>query len=336
MPIKSLATKLGVGRWSSLRPDCSGHAKRQSHRFAGNAPHAADVALACALAGLLFFASALSASAAEPTTSTYVGPPVTVTRVNKSCFSDTIDITGILVPKEEILVRPEREGNQISHVLVDTGDTVTSGQILARLAQPEGQSGGAIALESPAAGMVGRVSAVVGTLTSFQAPPLFQIIAKGEIELLADVSTKIISQLSPGQQAKIKVMGIGVLPGHVRLVSPTIDAATQLGSARIFIGNDKQLRIGTFGRASIVAGQSCGVAVPLSAVLYGSIGAIVEVVRDNRIETRKVTLGLLYEGVVEIREGLSEGDMVVSRAGAFLREGDRVRPVIADESVSKK
>ena len=34
-------------------------------------------------------------------------------------------------------------------------------------------------------------------------------------------------------------------------------------------------------------------------------------------------------GQVEIRDGLNEGDVVVARAGALLREGDPVRPVMA-------
>jgi hypothetical protein len=34
-------------------------------------------------------------------------------------------------------------------------------------------------------------------------------------------------------------------------------------------------------------------------------------------------------GQVEIREGLQEGDIVVARAGALLREGDPVRAVTA-------
>jgi hypothetical protein len=59
-------------------------------------------------------------------------------------------------------------------------------------------------------------------------------------------------------------------------------------------------------------------------------------VRDNKVETRKVILGLLSGGMVEIREGIADGDLVVSRAGAFLREGDRVRPMIADEPADVK
>jgi len=103
---------------------------------------------------------------------------------------------------------------------------------------------------------------------------------------------------------------------------------SQLAQIRIFLGTHRSLRVGAFGRAIIVAGQSCGVAIPLSAVLYGAEGAVVAVVRDKRIETRQVSVGLLSEGEAEIREGLTEGEMVVARAGAFVREGDRVRSVV--------
>ena len=34
-------------------------------------------------------------------------------------------------------------------------------------------------------------------------------------------------------------------------------------------------------------------------------------------------------GRVEVREGLAEGDVVVARAGALLREGDPVRAITA-------
>src|SRR5664280_2526929 len=103
MLIKSFATTFAVGSWPRLRPLGSGQAKWLSHRFAGYVPHAADAALACALAGSLFFASPMLASAAEPKASTYVGPAVTVMKATKTCFTDSIDIAGILVPKEEIL-----------------------------------------------------------------------------------------------------------------------------------------------------------------------------------------------------------------------------------------
>jgi HlyD family secretion protein len=42
-----------------------------------------------------------------------------------------------------------------------------------------------------------------------------------------------------------------------------------------------------------------------------------------------VTAGIRDGALVEIREGLGAGDMLVARAGAFVREGDRINPVPA-------
>ena len=87
--------------------------------------------------------------------------------------------------------------------------------------------------------------------------------------------------------------------------------------------------VNSSGRALIRTGQSCGIAVPLTAILYGTAGTVVQVVRRQRVETRRVETGLMSQGQVEIREGIVEGDIVVARAGALLREGDPVRPVQA-------
>ena len=58
---------------------------------------------------------------------------------------------------------------------------------------------------------------------------------------------------------------------------------------------------------------------------------MVQVVRDNRVETRRVTVGLISADQAEIREGVADGDMVIARAGAFVRDGDHVRAVNSGE-----
>jgi len=72
--------------------------------------------------------------------------------------------------------------------------------------------------------------------------------------------------------------------------------------------------------------------VPLTAIQYSSAGTVVQVIRRNRVETKRVEIGLMSGGNIEVREGLNEGDVVVARAGALLREGDPVRPVMAAEA----
>jgi RND family efflux transporter MFP subunit len=261
---------------------------------------------------------------------------VTVVKAKRECFTDTLQVTGVLAPTNEVLVRPDREGWQISQVLVDPGETVSSGQVLARLAPPEGQTGSTTAVQAPSAGLVTARTAVVGTTASARAEPLFRIAAKGEMELLAETTVKTLGSVAPNQPAKVEIIGIGELSGKVRLASKTISPQTQLGQVRVFVGSDQRLRVGAFGRASIEVGRRCGPAIPLSAVLYSQGGAVVQVVRDGSVETRRVTVGLLAKGQAEIREGLADGDVVVVRAGAFVRDGDRIRAITAAEPAAKR
>jgi RND family efflux transporter MFP subunit len=166
-------------------------------------------------------------------------------------------------------------------------------------------------------------------MASTRADPLFRIATNEEMELLAEAPIKTLARLAPNQSAKIDIIGVGELNGKVRHLSTAINPTTQLGQVRIFVGRDQRLRIGAFGRAMVSIGRRCGASIPFSAVLYGPGGAVVQTVRDGRVETRRVEVGLLAAGQAEIREGLSEGDIVVARAGAFVRDGDRVRPVTA-------
>ena len=292
---------------------------------------AATMAAAAAMAGAIpsdIFAAERDAAQGEMA--------VTVVKAKRECFVDTLQVTGVLTPTSEVLVRPDREGLQISQVLVDPGETVSSGQVMARLAPPEGQTGSTIAVQAPTAGLVTARTAVVGTMASARAEPLFRIAAKGEMELLAETTVKSLASIAPDQPAKIEIIGVGELSGKVRMASKAISPTTQLGQVRVFVGSDPRLRVGAFGRASIELGRRCGPAIPLSAVLYSQGGAVVQVVRDGSVETRRVTVGLLAKGQAEIREGLAEGDVVVVRAGAFVRDGDRIRSITAAEPSAKR
>ena len=79
-------------------------------------------------------------------------------------------------------------------------------------------------------------------------------------------------------------------------------------------------------------------AVPLTAVYLWYFWRYVrgEGPPDSTVETRRVTVGLLAKGQAEIREGLAEGDVVVVRAGAFVRDGDRIRSITAAEPSAKR
>jgi RND family efflux transporter MFP subunit len=206
---------------------------------------------------------------------------------------------------------------------------VSAGQPLARLTPPEG-GGGEVTIVSPVAGVIGASTGVVGAQVSAGGQPLFRIIARGEFDLVGEASAKDMAKIAVNQPAKIKVVGAGVVEGRVRRVSSAIEPVTQLGQVRVAVTSRQRLLINSSGRATIKTGESCNVSVPLTAVLYGGGGTVVQVIRRQRVETRRVEIGLMSGGQVEIKEGLSDGDIVAARAGGLLREGDPVRTIAAD------
>jgi hypothetical protein len=143
------------------------------------------------------------------------------------------------------------------------------------------------------------------------------------------VPPRDLGKLQANQTAPIKIIGAGDVDGKVRRVAPTVEPNSQLGQVIVGINAPRRLLVNSSGRAQIRTGQSCGVALPLTAILYGSAGTVVQVIKHDRVETRRVETGLMQAGQVEIRGGVQEGDIVVARAGALLREGDPVRPVMA-------
>jgi RND family efflux transporter MFP subunit len=63
-----------------------------------------------------------------------VAPPsVTVARVAPAEFVESVRVTGSLVAREEIFVSPEVEGLRVVEILVEQGDRVQKGHVMARL-----------------------------------------------------------------------------------------------------------------------------------------------------------------------------------------------------------
>src|SRR6516162_5937774 len=181
-------------------------------------------------------------------------PAVTVAQVKKRCFRDEIQVTGVLVPRHEVVVRQD---GKISEILVEVGDTVKSGQILARLSPlappeaqgrpPEGQGKDIkdIELKAPVAGIVSFKSplAFVGSFASARdGPPLFQIAKDGEMELVADTPVETLQKLESSKSAPAKIVIVGMfareLDAKIRLLSTTITPMTPLGQVHLTVASD--------------------------------------------------------------------------------------------------
>jgi multidrug efflux pump subunit AcrA (membrane-fusion protein) len=259
---------------------------------------------------------------------------VIVAKSTNACFSDLVRVTGFIVPRREAVVGADQEGSKVSDLFVREGDMVTDNQELARLTPPPSQPGApssgaksTTSLRAPAAGLLIQVNTIAGAPASPQAGPMFRISVNNEIEIDAEIPAVHVMKLNPGATARISRDNAPDLVGRVRLVSPQIDRATQLGHVRISLTNNASLKVGMFVRANIDAKRSCGVAIPRTAIDH----LTVQVVKGNTVETRKVKVGLVSDTSTEILEGLDVGEIVVADAGSSLHDGDQIKTMFAEE-----
>src|SRR5690349_6468533 len=99
---------------------------------------AARAVFALSVLALAFTALPAPASRAADDADKPKGAAVTVLTAAKSCFDDTVEVSGFVLAREETAVRPERPGMKVTEVLAEAGDTVPAGQNLAILNLPEG------------------------------------------------------------------------------------------------------------------------------------------------------------------------------------------------------
>ena len=193
------------------------------------------------------------------------------------------------------------------------------------------------AVKSPVAGVVSARTAKIGAIASGSGSPLFTVIRDGEIELKADVAEDGILKLEPGQKATVTLAGgAATLSGKVRLVEPTLDPQSRLGHVYIRFDEPGKARAGMFASAEIVAEEKQGITLPLSAVTATDGKTVARKVENGIVTLVPVETGIQDGQVIEIVKGLSAGDEVVAKAGAYVRDGDRINPVHAEEASAAK
>lgn len=188
---------------------------------------------------------------------------------------------------------------------------------------------------APVSGLISVRNAKIGAIASGAGQPLFTIEQDGALELVADVSESDILPVKTGQKAEIALAGSATrVEGEVRLVSPTIDPTTRLGTVHVALKDDAQARSGMYGNAEIVIAEDTGVALPLTAITTSADGTTVRKVENGVVRLVSVETGIQDGDMIQIRTGLKPGDEVVAKAGAYVRDGDRIQPVRQEAAAS--
>jgi RND family efflux transporter MFP subunit len=324
-------------------------------------------------------------------------PQVTVIVPGETMVAETVTGPGSIAARRDEAVGVQGEGGLVTAVLVDAGQNVQKGQVLARLdravqvqqvaqlaasvrqaeadarlaeanlsrAQTLVSKGfiskadidqrmatrdSAVArvavakaqlaesqerlnrldIRAPASGLLLSRNIETGQVVGPGSGALFRIAEGGVLEMRAQVAEQDMSRLRPGMTATVTPVGsTESFQGKIWLIDPIIDANTRQGIARIALAYNPGLRVGAFARARIEAGEASRPVLPQSAVQADERGSYVLVVgKDNKVERRAITIGTVGDEGVSVASGLNGSEKVVASAGAFLRPGEKVQPLL--------
>jgi membrane fusion protein (multidrug efflux system) len=121
-----------------------------------------------------------------------------------------------------------------------------------------------------------------------------------------------------------------VFTGKVIAISPSTDVQGHSLEVRASLPNDAlKLRPGLFVNISISLGEKPdAIVIPEGAIWPVGQEKTVFVVADGKAQQRVVVLGERQPGLVEIAEGLSPGEVIVTAGQMKLHDGIKVRSVV--------
>jgi RND family efflux transporter MFP subunit len=175
-----------------------------------------------------------------------------------------------------------------------------------------------------------------GTSSSTQVMPIVRLSENRLLRLILPVPESAVPTVHVGQQVEVHVPTLGrSFPGKVARFADRIASATRTMETEVDVPNPGLVLIpGMYAEVNLTTDRRNGVlTVPVTAVDLGSnesSGQVVVVAPGNRIDIRKVQLGLQTAASIEVRSGLQEGDLVVIGNRASLRAGEQVRPKLTD------
>lgn len=195
-------------------------------------------------------------------------------------------------------------------------------------------------ITAPFAGVVTQRYANLGTLlqagtnSSTQAMPLVRLSQDDVFRLVIPVPESYVHYIRLGQPVKVNVPSLDrTFPGTVKRFSADVREDTRTMHTEVEVLNPSRVLLpGMYAEATITLEQKRqAVAVPLQAVNQEDGQTSVYIVDPlNKIERRKIALGIQTATDAEVVSGLHGGEMVVVSDRSSLKPGEEVRTKVIE------
>jgi membrane fusion protein, multidrug efflux system len=181
---------------------------------------------------------------------------------------------------------------------------------------------------SPVNGFVARRAADPGAFVG-QNAPVVDVVDIGQVRLVANIIEKDLTSMQAGDETQVEVDAFPgeLFMGRLARVAPVLDPATRTAPVEIEIPNPGfRLKPGMYARVTVKTDERKeALIVPANAVVdTGGRRGVFIAAENDTVSFRPVTVGIEDSTQIEILDGLSEGDRIVTTGAAGLRDGDRV------------
>jgi RND family efflux transporter MFP subunit len=170
-----------------------------------------------------------------------------------------------------------------------------------------------------------------GTASQTQAMPVVRISENSLLRLILPVPESAVPTVHIGQQVEVRVPTLNrSFPGKVARFSGKLSLATRTMDTEVDVPNANLILIpGMYAEVNLTLSRHNAVlVVPVMAVDTDGekSGRVMVITPNNRVEVRKISLGLETAQSIEVLSGLNEGDTVVLSGRSGLQAGQEVRP----------
>ncbi len=186
-------------------------------------------------------------------------------------------------------------------------------------------------IRAPVSGYVAEKNIVEGAAFA-PGDRLYRIASLTHVWIEVQVYESDLPLVEAGQRATVTLPYLPErrLDAEVAYVYPTLDRATRTGRLRLELPNpDRALRPDMYANVQIHADRGERLVVPESSVLHaGERSFVFRALGDGRFRPQAVEVGLRSGDEVEIREGISEGDEIVTSGTFLIASESRLRAAL--------
>jgi RND family efflux transporter MFP subunit len=180
---------------------------------------------------------------------------------------------------------------------------------------------------SPIDGTVDAVDVKMGQLVA-PGMPAIRVINFSNLKVKADVSESYASKIKKGSEVIVRFPDNNdSIVTKVNFVSRAINNSTRSFTVEVLLDNKKEYHPNMVAKLNINDFQSPKplIAVPVRTIQKDESNAsYVFVAKNNKAEKRIVTLGQEYNGMAEIKSGLTEGDLLITAGYDLINQGDSI------------